>query len=209
MHSYRPHSFSSAPRPVGAGSPAPRPRHASVLDAGEWRGGRWHGWLRTVADTQGLGSLLGRSMQGGEVVALYGDLGSGKTTLVRGLAKGLNVPSSMVSSPSFVLVHEYQGRVPLAHADLYRLASQDDVQHLGLSEYFDGRRVVAIEWADKAASELPQDRLEVHLTHHSPTTRAVVLNGTGPKAEHWLARLLSKSQGRRTGHRSKGPPHKP
>ncbi len=138
-------------------------------------------------------------------MALYGDLGSGKTTLVRGIAKGLKVPSPLVSSPTFVLVHEYQGRVPVAHADLYRLAGRDDVRHLGLSDYFDGRTVVAIEWAEKASSELPQDRLEVHLTHHSPTTRGVVLHGTGPNAEHLLARFLPNPQGRRDGGRSKGP----
>ncbi len=158
-----------------------------------------------MAETQRLGSLLGRSMQGGEVLALHGDLGSGKTTLVRGIARGLDVPSPLVSSPSFVLLHAYQGRVPLVHADLYRLESQDDVRHLGLSDYLDGQTVVAIEWADKASSELPQDRLEVHLTHHSPTTRGVVLNGTGPHAGNLLARLLTKLQKRRDGGRSKGP----
>ena len=208
MHSCRPRSPSPAPRHVGAASPSRRPRHDSFLDGGRWQRGRWHGWLRSVAETQRLGSLLGRSMQGGEVLALHGDLGSGKTTLVRGLAKGLDVRSPLISSPSFVLVHEYQGRVPLVHADLYRLESQDDVRHLGLSDYLDGRTVVAIEWADKISSDLPQDRLEVHLTHHSPTTRGVVLNGIGPHAGHLLARLLTKPQKRRDGGRSKGPQRK-
>ncbi len=136
-------------------------------------------------------------------MALYGELGTGKTTLVRGLARGLDIPPQLVGSPSFVLVREYRGRFPLAHADLYRLESEEDVQHLGLSEYFDGRTVVVIEWADKGASALPPDRLAVHLSHHSPSTRTVTLTATGPQSRRVLRELRNKQGLQRLGKRSK------
>ena len=111
----------------------------------------WRTLLRSSTDTEQLGRFIGQSLRGGEVLALYGELGTGKTTLVRGIAAGLEVPSHLVNSPTFVLIHEYQGRVPLAHVDLYRIEAQPELQHIGLSDYLDGQTVVAIEWADKVA----------------------------------------------------------
>jgi len=132
------------------------------------------------------------------VVALFGELGTGKTTLIRGLAEGLGIPAHLVSSPSFVLVHEYRGRKPLAHADLYRLESERELEHVGLSDYFDGRWVVGIEWAEKCQSLLPSDRLDVHLTHRTPSTREVLLKATGPGAGGLLTRILKRRRARRT-----------
>lgn len=134
--------------------------------------------------------LLGRFCRGGEVLALYGELGTGKTTLVRGLAIGLGVLPGRVRSPSFVLVHEYTGRLPLAHADLYRLDSEDELQHVGLADYVDGVRVVAVEWAEKAVHQLPEDRLDIRLAHHTPSTRTVILTAAGPTATRLLAETL-------------------
>ena len=154
----------------------------------------WHRLSKSVADTDRLGRLIGRSLQGGEIVALYGELGSGKTALVRGMAAGLGASPRAVSSPTFVLIHEYHGRLRLAHADLYRIQSHAELPHIGLSDYYDdGHTVTAIEWADKAGDELPADRLEIHLRHRSPTVREVVLIPRGTQARRLLARLRRRS----------------
>ncbi len=147
---------------------------------------------RSPAETDRLGRILGRCAQGGEVVALFGDLGTGKTALVRGLAAGLGASPTKVSSPTFVLIHEYHGRLPLAHADLYRIQSESELPHLGLSEYLAGPGVVAIEWAEKARTELPQDRLEVHLEHRTDRTRRVCLKALGPRSKSLLS--MTKQQ---------------
>lgn len=122
-------------------------------------------------------------------MALYGDLGTGKTVLVRGIAAGLDVSPRAVSSPTFVLIHEYHGRLPLAHVDLYRLDSPAELQHVGLSDYLDGRTVVVVEWADKMGGELPVDRLEAHLAHRGETSRAILLKATGMQSRHLLTRI--------------------
>ncbi|MEK6695208.1 MAG: tRNA (adenosine(37)-N6)-threonylcarbamoyltransferase complex ATPase subunit type 1 TsaE, partial [Nitrospirota bacterium] len=93
-------------------------------------------WETSSAEaTHALGKLLGESCAGGETLALIGPLGAGKTCLVRGLAVGLGAPAEAVTSPTFVLIHEYAGRVPLYHVDLYRLDERDAVNGLGLEEY--------------------------------------------------------------------------
>ncbi len=164
-------------------------RHLSVT---------WDCLSKSVADTDRLGRRIGRSLQGGEVLALYGELGSGKTALVRGLAAGLGAAPQSVSSPTFVLIHEYRGRLRLAHADLYRLDSAAELPHLGLSDYDDGRTVMAIEWADKAGSHLPADRLEIHLRHRSPNVREIALTPQGAQARRLLARVRTQRLVNRT-----------
>jgi tRNA threonylcarbamoyladenosine biosynthesis protein TsaE len=112
---------------------------------------------RAAGDT--LGRVLVRRGGAGAVVALVGPLGTGKTCFVQGLARGLGV-SGYVRSPTFILVHEYQGPVPLYHVDLYRVA-RSDLEGLGLEEILDGEGVTAIEWADHAESVLPSEHLRV------------------------------------------------
>lgn len=152
----------------------------------------WERRLRSATETERLGLSIGQALRGGEVIALFGELGTGKTTLVRGLAVGLGAAPRSVSSPTFVLIQEYRGRLPLAHADLYRLDSATDLHHLGLSDYLDERHVVAIEWAEKAGADLPADRLEVHLSHRSKTIRAAALKATGPSSHRLLTRLMQQ-----------------
>jgi tRNA threonylcarbamoyladenosine biosynthesis protein TsaE len=164
--------------------------------------GAWHCRSKSVADTDRLGRRIGRALQGGEIVALYGELGSGKTALVRGMAAGLGASPRTVSSPTFVLIHEYHGRVRLAHADLYRLDSAADLTHIGLSDYDDGRTVTVIEWADKAGDELPADRLEIHLRHRSPNVREITVVPRGVRAQRLLTRVrIQRLSGRTAGQR--------
>ncbi|RUM88744.1 MAG: tRNA (adenosine(37)-N6)-threonylcarbamoyltransferase complex ATPase subunit type 1 TsaE [Thermodesulfatator sp.] len=108
---------------------------------------------RSPEETQALGESLARRLSPGDLVALVGELGSGKTTFVQGLARGLGVPPEVyVTSPSFTLVNEYPGRVPLFHVDLYRL-SPEEVEDLGLSEML-FRGVMVVEWAEKLPPHL-------------------------------------------------------
>jgi tRNA threonylcarbamoyladenosine biosynthesis protein TsaE len=157
----------------------------------------------SVADTDRFGRVIGRALRGGEVIGLYGDLGTGKTTLVRGIAAGLRAAGGLVSSPTFVLIHEYHGRLLLAHADLYRIESQDDVAQTGLSDYLDGKTVAVVEWADRAGSELPDDRLEIRLTHRGQAARALRLRATGPLSGELLRRIRPAAAKLRVRSRSR------
>ena len=133
-------------------------------------------WDSTSAlATEALGERLGRGCQGGEVIALLGDLGTGKTCLVHGLARGLDTPEGSVASPTFALIHEYGGRVPLVHVDLYRLETEDAVNRLGLEEYLESPAVIVIEWADKVRSLLPHDHLRIELEHRGGDHRRLRL----------------------------------
>lgn len=149
----------------------------------------WTLALSSRAATEAFGRAIGRALTGGETLALSGELGAGKTALVRGIAAGLGAPPSAVSSPTFVLIHEYQGRLPLVHVDLYRLRSEAEAESTGLREYFQGHNVTAIEWAGKFPALLPADRLEITLRHNSPTTRAAHLLAEGPQSVRLLAEL--------------------
>jgi tRNA threonylcarbamoyladenosine biosynthesis protein TsaE len=137
-----------------------------------------HLHLPGEADTHALGVRLGRAAFPQTVLALIGDLGAGKTALVRGLAEGLEVPSR-VQSPTFVLVVPHEGgRLPLWHVDLYRLSSLREIQDLGLKELAtDG--VLAIEWANRAPGELPDDHLRIELS--GLEGRDVIVTATGPR----------------------------
>ena len=145
--------------------------------------------LSSRSQTERLGHVIGSLLTGGEVLALIGPLGTGKTALVRGIASGLEVPPESVSSPTFVLAHEYHGRVPLVHIDLYRLRTVAEAESIGLDDYLAGSAVVAIEWADRFRERLPEDRLEVQLTHRTPATRGLLVTSQGPRSSTLLTRI--------------------
>ncbi len=146
-------------------------------------------FLSSPTRTNLLGRTIGRVLHKGDVLALTGELGSGKTTLVRGVAAGLGISSATVSSPTFVLVHEYHGRLPLFHLDLYRLKEPADAEAIGLSGCFTESSVTAVEWADRFPFLLPQDHLDICLWHRSLTRRRAVLKATGPRAAGLLRRI--------------------
>jgi len=155
--------------------------------------------LSSRFETESFGQAIGCAFMGGEVLALIGELGAGKTTLVRGIAAGLGVPPASVSSPTFVLIHEYRGRLPLIHVDLYRLHTNAEAESIGLSDCFTGQSITAIEWADRFPALLPEDRLAVRLTHRNLATRKVQLEAYGPQS---FALLIRIKQGRRLTRRS-------
>lgn len=113
-------------------------------------------------ETQALGAALGKSAQSGDLLLLCGDLGSGKTCLTQGIARGLKVADA-VRSPTFVLATEYTGRLPLYHVDLYRLDDIREVDDLGLDDYIEGEGVCVVEWADKAMPFFPEEHLLVEV----------------------------------------------
>jgi tRNA threonylcarbamoyladenosine biosynthesis protein TsaE len=122
--------------------------------------------------TRKLGERLGTCLPTGSVVALVGQLGSGKTVFAQGLAAGLGVaPDEYVSSPSFALVNQYRGRVPIFHVDTYRLQSEPEMVALGYEEYFDPSGVTIIEWADKVRGLLPEQHVIVEFKIIGHTSR--------------------------------------
>lgn len=124
----------------------------------------------SAEETTALGEKLGRLLSPGDVIALFGDLGAGKTTFTRGIAVGLGLAAD-VHSPTFTLIHEHLGAIPLYHVDLYRLNSEEEVETLGLEEYMYSDGVTIIEWADRMTSSLPKDRLDITLRMLGDTER--------------------------------------
>ncbi len=116
-----------------------------------------------VTETEGLSTALGSLLKPGDIICLYGEMGTGKTTFVRGVARELGI-KERITSPTFTLVKEYyNGRFPLYHLDTYRLAGPQDMNDLGYGEYFYGKGIVLIEWADRITELLPQERLDVKI----------------------------------------------
>ncbi|MEO0080256.1 MAG: tRNA (adenosine(37)-N6)-threonylcarbamoyltransferase complex ATPase subunit type 1 TsaE [candidate division WOR-3 bacterium] len=115
-----------------------------------------------AAATVELGRSLGTLLAPGQVVAFYGELGSGKTTMIKGVALGLGVRET-VKSPSFVIITEYQGRMPVYHIDLYRITGPQELDALGLDSYLAGSGVCLVEWAERAQNLLPPETIQVRL----------------------------------------------
>jgi len=129
---------------------------------------------RSPAETQALGERLGARLAPGAVVACTGLLGAGKTCFLQGLARGLGVASD-VTSPTFVLINQYRGRLPLYHLDAYRTGSLTELVDLGLEEMLDGDGVTVIEWADKLLPLLPARTIRVHLSGLGDEPREIVI----------------------------------
>lgn len=113
-------------------------------------------------ETIQFGREFAASLKPGDVIALIGDLGSGKTCLTRGICQGLNV-NQEVTSPTFVLINEYRGIVPVYHFDFYRIEKPQDIFHLGIDDYLSDDSICVIEWADRALPILPRKRIEIRL----------------------------------------------
>ncbi len=125
-----------------------------------------------------IGRRIGTALGGGDIVALIGELGSGKTCLTQGMAKGLGVAENVpVVSPTFTLVNEYPARIPLVHLDVYRLSGPGDLEDMGYEEYFYGGGVVVIEWAEKVREILPEKTIVVRMAYVDENTRELVLEG--------------------------------
>jgi tRNA threonylcarbamoyladenosine biosynthesis protein TsaE len=146
--------------------------------------------LPDLSATEAFGHRLAAILEPGTVVALVGPLGAGKTHLVRAVAEGLGVNPAVVSSPTFVLIQEYTGRLPVYHFDAYRLPNSDAFRDLGVEEYFSGTGVCLVEWADKVAATLPTDHLRIEIETLDESRRRATVTATGARAERMLGALL-------------------
>lgn len=140
--------------------------------------------------THGLGRQLGEALTDGIVLSLEGDLGCGKTLFVQGLAEGLSVPEALyVTSPSYALIHEYPGRLPLFHADLYRIEDPEGIDDLGLFDLMSEENVIAIEWAERIQGALPSDGMTIRFQIVNDVTRKISIAAYGLQAANVLRTL--------------------
>lgn len=144
------------------------------------------------ADTAVLAEYFANLAEPGTILALDGDLGAGKTKFSQGFAAALGV-KGVVNSPTFTLIKEYEGRLPLYHMDVYRI-SQDEAEDLGLEEYFEGRGVSLVEWASIIPDLLPEKRLNLHIEHTGGEGRIIHCEGVGAPYAQWITALPESVQ---------------
>lgn len=145
---------------------------------------------QSAAQTRRWGRRLGKILRGGEILGLSGELGSGKTCFVRGLAEGMGVAKeSWVRSPSFTLINEYEGRVPLIHVDLFRVAAGQEMKELHLEEYFFDKVVSVVEWFDRLPADEVDEHLAVAFEHGGGSRRKLTFTGHGLPYEEIVERL--------------------
>ena len=147
--------------------------------------------------TKALGHRLAGLLFPGAIVALVGPLGAGKTQLVRAVAEGLGIADSrVVSSPTFVLIQEYEARLPIYHFDAYRLRTEAEFIDLGVHEYFEGSGVCLVEWADRVETCLPEQFLKITIAPTGETTRRIVIEPHGEKYAPIVSGLLASMAGK-------------
>jgi tRNA threonylcarbamoyladenosine biosynthesis protein TsaE len=129
---------------------------------------------RAPAETEAAGEALGRTLGPGDVVALTGELGAGKTCFIQGMVRGLGV-TTPATSPTFVLVNEYRGRLPVHHVDAYRTTGAVELADIGLEELMGGEGVTVIEWGEKAAPLLPDRTIHVHIAGVGDEPREITI----------------------------------
>ena len=149
--------------------------------------------LAAADDTLAFGACLGRACRGGDLILLAGELGGGKTTLTRGIARGLGVAEATpITSPTFNIVHEYRGRLELFHFDLYRLSGEDELYEIGFDDYLERNGVTVIEWPDRLGSLVPEEHLSITM-EYSPDLVSRLAKLT-PHGSTWLKRTAELSR---------------
>jgi len=154
---------------------------------------------RSHRDTVSLGTSLGRVLEHGSVIGLVGDLGAGKTCFIKGVACGIsNVDENEVTSPTFTIVQEYAGEVPLYHFDAYRLSGSEDLEDIGFNDYLGESGVTVVEWADRISSAFPKDCLLINVDIVGENKRSFIFRASGLKHEKILEQLQKGN--RQTGN---------
>lgn len=146
----------------------------------------------TPQETERIGELLGALLSRGDIVALAGELGTGKTTLVKGIAQGMGIEGAEVASPSFTLINEYEGPFSLFHIDLYRLDDERELVGIDYDEYIKGDGVTIIEWADRIPQAVPRESLWIQLRYLDAERREIVFQGHGDRSEKIVEELQHK-----------------
>jgi tRNA threonylcarbamoyladenosine biosynthesis protein TsaE len=147
--------------------------------------------VTSEAETDRLGAAVAAAVVPGTVIGLIGPLGAGKTRLARAIATALGVDPLAVSSPTFVLIHEYEGHLPVYHFDAYRLDGPEPFEALGVAEYWDAGGVCLVEWADRVASVLPESSWTVRIELTGHDSRRVSLSGPDERARAAIAREIA------------------
>ncbi len=127
----------------------------------------------SVSQTEEYGKCLAKELSAGAVVALYGGMGMGKTALVRGIAAGLGLSADEVSSPTFALVHDYGGRPPLVHFDMFRITGWEDLDTTGFFDYLDAGAILAVEWSENIEAALPAHTIRLNIARVDEHTRQI------------------------------------
>jgi len=147
-------------------------------------------WVfRSASETESLevGRQIGERLNAGDVVTLWGELGAGKTLITRGIAQGLGIPPGVrVTSPTFTIINEYDGRLHLYHLDLYRIVSLDDLETVPWREALFGKGVAVVEWPERLGEALPEERLDICLEIAGEEERAISIHAHG---ERYLVRF--------------------
>ena len=147
---------------------------------------------RSAEETHLLGKRIGENIQAGTVLALYGDLGSGKTVLVKGLGAGLHVPEDyIITSPTYTLINEYPGRIRLLHVDLYRIDHAGEIEDTGLDDIFGHDVVAAVEWADRLGDDLPRNHIKIQIEIDGMDSRIVKFSSYGQRGVN-LLKIIEK-----------------
>lgn len=141
-------------------------------------------------ETRELGLSIGSALKGGEVIAMTGDLGAGKTTMTKSIAQGLEI-DDYITSPTFTIVNEYEGRLKLYHFDVYRISDIEEMYDIGYEEYLYSDAVSIIEWSNLIEEILPKDKINIDIEYIDENARKITITGTGDKFEH-----LAKEMGR-------------
>ena len=149
----------------------------------------------SVKETLGLGKLIARQLEAGDIICLQGELGVGKTALAKGIACGLGINSREVSSPSFILIRQHlEGRLPLYHFDFYRLKGAGEIPILGYEEYLFGEGVSVIEWAERLDYLMPKECLVVELSYAGANKRKMKFSAVGARYKELLSKLKQESR---------------
>jgi tRNA threonylcarbamoyladenosine biosynthesis protein TsaE len=152
--------------------------------------GSWSVVSRSARQTTSWGRKFGRLVQGGEIIGLVGELGAGKTSFVRGFAAGAGVgKDAWVRSPTFTLINEYQGRLPVYHIDLYRIGKAGELDELNLREYLYSEGVSLIEWFDFLPATEVDEFLEIRISHTGRATRELTFAARGERYEKLIEKL--------------------
>ena len=148
----------------------------------------------SVKETQKIAKWIGKSLLHGITILLFGDLGSGKTAFVQGLAKGLDVPDKWyVTSPTYTLVNEYPGKMPIFHVDLYRLNGPDELEDIGFDDMVsDPTHVLAIEWADRLGGEIIENSISINIKILDDTNRSITLSSNTPENNGLINKIDEK-----------------
>ncbi|MBU2621549.1 MAG: tRNA (adenosine(37)-N6)-threonylcarbamoyltransferase complex ATPase subunit type 1 TsaE [Proteobacteria bacterium] len=144
----------------------------------------------SLTETQSLGEKIGRRLGSKFMISLSGELGSGKTSFVQGLARGLDVPENYyITSPTYSIIHEYPGRIPLFHIDLYRIREKDEIYETGLYEILDRFGIFAIEWPGLLINDLPADYTAIQFEIKDDVTRKISMTAHGERAAELIKKL--------------------